>query len=51
MEQKLNPLDVNVSSEKEAQLNGFNDNIDLNDVIELKKNNKKKTKKNLLLLY
>ena len=49
MEQKLNPLDVNVSSEKEAQLNGFNDNIDLNDVIELKKNNKKKTKKKFII--
>jgi hypothetical protein len=33
MEHKLSPLEVDVSSEKEIQLNGINDSIDLNDTM------------------
>ena len=51
MEQALCPLEVDVSSEKGVQINDINDNIDPNDVMELKINNKKQKKKNLLLLY
>jgi len=50
MEQALCPLEVDVSSEKGVQINDINDNIDPNDVMELKINNKKQQKKSLLLL-